>query len=148
MKRDLDFSAKTVATAALLGNLSIDVVKRMAMYIVNQTTDNDIIYALLKGLIVDVKINNKEKVAEIIGKYVNEDICEITNAEISIRDQSVRFTYICKRYAKTADETKSYNTSRKQDEIYTYIVKVSDACRLSVNSIDIDWEDSVKFEIV
>lgn len=146
MKKDLCFAAKTVATAALLGNLSADVVKRMVMYITDETTDSNIICGLLQGLVVDAKINNKEKLAEIIGKYVNETICEIKDLEVIVHDQTIRVTYTCKRYAKTEDETKSYNTSRKQDESFVYIVKVQDSYRLDINSID--WENSVEFEIV
>lgn len=146
MKKDFDYADKTVATAALLGNINADVVKRMAMYIVDQTTDSSLICGLLQGLVVDVKINNKEKLAEIIGKQVNEDICEITNIEAIMRDQSIRVTYLCKRYAKSEDETKCYNTSKKQDETFVYIVKVQDSYRLDINRTD--WEDSVEFKIV
>lgn len=146
MKKDLNFAAKTVVTAALLGNLSADVVKRMVMYITDETTDSNIICGLLQGLVVDTKINNKEKLAEIIGKYTNETICEVTQIDTIVRDQTIHVTYTCKRYAKTADETKVYNTSRKQDDTYAYEVKVQDSYRLDINSVD--WENSVEFEIV
>lgn len=145
MKKNFDTS-KVVASAALLGNLSSDVIRRMVMFITEETTDSNIICGLLQGLVVDAKINNKEKLAEIIGKYVNETICEVTQIDTIVRDQTIRVSYICKRFAKTEDETKIYNTSRKQDESFVYIVKVQDSYRLDINSID--WENSVEFEIV
>ena len=146
MKKDFNYAAKVVASAALLGNLSADVVKRMVMYITDETTDSNIICSLLNGMVVDAKINNKEKLAEIIGKQANEDICEITNVEAIMRDQSIRVTYLCKRYAKSEDETKVYNTRRTKDETYTEEVKVQDTYRLDINNVN--WENSLEFETV
>ena len=145
-KTNFDYAAKTVATAALLGNLSNNVVRRMVEYITDLTTDNNIICSLLQGLVVDVKINNSEKLAELIGKQINETICKIVDIEVIIRDQDIRVTYICKRFARTADETKIYNTRREANDEYTFEVEVQDSYRLNINSND--FEDSVEFEIV
>lgn len=146
MKRDLNFAVKTVATAALIGNISADVVKRMVMYITDETTDSNVICSLLNGMVVDAKINNKEKLAEIISKYANENICEVKEVETIVHDQTIRITYICRRFAKSNDETRVYNTSRRKDETYTEEVKVQDAYRLDINSVN--WENSLEFEIV
>ena len=145
MKKSYD-SAKTVATAALIGNISADVVKRMVMYITDETTDSNVICSLLNGMVVDAKINNKEKLAEIISKYANETICEVKEVEIIVHDQTIRITYICRRFAKSNDETRVYNTSRRKDETYTEEVKVQDAYRLDINSVN--WENSLEFETV
>lgn len=146
MKKNFDVAAKTVVTAALFGNLTNDVVKRMVMYIVDQTTDNNIICSLLQGLVVDVKINDKEKLAKLISGFLDENICKIVDAEVIIRDQDIRVTYTCKRFAKTPDETKIYSTNSKQDNTYAYEVEVQDSYRFSINSND--FEDSVEFEVI
>lgn len=145
MKKNFDTS-KVVASAALLGNLSSDVIRRMVMFITEETTDDNIICSLLKGMVVNAEIKDSKKLIEIINKQLNEDICEITNIETIVRDQSVRITYTCKRYAKNENETRIYNTNKKQDESFAYIVKVSDSYRMDINRTD--WEDSVEFEIV
>lgn len=146
MKRDYSFVTKEVALAALLGNVNSKVIKRMAMYIVEKTTDSNIIYGLLQGFVVNVKINNEEKLAEIIGKYLNETICKITNIEVIVYDQTIRVEYLCKRYAKTQDEIKSYNTSKEQNDVYKFEVEIQDNYRLEIYSFD--WEDSLEFEII
>lgn len=145
-KTNFDYAARTVASAALLGNLNNSVVRRMVEYITDLTTDNNIICSLLQGLVVDVKINNSEKLAELIGKQINETICKIVDTEIIIRDQDIRVTYTCKRFARTASETKIYNTRREANDEYTFEVEVQDSYRLSINSND--FEDSVEFEVV
>ena len=146
MKKSYDYATKTVASAALLGNISADVVKRMVMLITEETTDDNIICSLLKGLVVGAEIKDSKKLIEIINKQLNEDICEITNVEVIVRDQTIRVTYLCKRYAKSENETKIYNTNKKQDESFVYIVKVSDSYRMDINRTDL--EDIVKFEVI
>ena len=116
------------------------------MYITDETTDSNVICSLLNGMVVDAKINNKEKLAEIISKYANETICEVKEVEIIVHDQTIRITYICRRFAKSNDETRVYNTSRRKDETYTEEVKVQDAYRLDINSVN--WENSLEFETV
>ena len=69
MKKNFDVAAKTVVTAALFGNLTNDVVKRMVMYIVDQTTDNNIICSLLQGLVVDVKIMTKKNLLNLLADF-------------------------------------------------------------------------------
>lgn len=145
MKKNYD-AAKTVAISAIMGNIDDNVIKRMVMLIADQTTDANIFYSLLKGLVVDVKVKDKEKLAKLISKSLEENICKIVNAEIIIRDQDVRITYVCKRYAKTADETKAYNTNKMKNDSYTYEVEVQDNCWLTINRFD--FEDSLEFEII
>ena len=146
MKKNFDVAAKVVASAALLGNLNNDVVRRMVKYITDQTTDNNIICSLLQGLVIDVKINDKEKLAKIISEFLDENICKIVDAEVIVCDQDIRVTYICKRFAKTADETKIYNTNSRQDNTYAYEVEVQDSYRVDINNFD--FEDSVEFEVI
>lgn len=146
MKKSYEFSAKVVASAALLGNLDYNVIKRMVEYITSRTTDNNIICSLLRGLVVDAKISNKEKLAEIIGKFIDENICEIKDLEVIVADQNIRVVYVCKRYAKSPEETRCYETRRKQDDAYTYEVQVQDSYRIDIN--DVDFENSIDFETI
>lgn len=146
MKKDYDYAAKVITTAALAGNTTKAVIDRMITYIVNSTVDTNVICSLLQGLIIGAKINNKQKLIEIVSNKRGENICEIINIEVVVRDQDIRIEYICKRYAQKADETQYYNTKRKQDEAYAYEVKVQDSCRISVN--EVDWDDAIEFEIV
>lgn len=145
MKKNYD-SAKVVASAALLGNLSSDVIRRMVMFITEETTDDNVICSLLKGIVVNAEIKDARKLAELISKQLNETICEIKDSEIIVRDQNIRITYTCKRYAKTADETRIYNTRREANDEYIFEVKVQDSYRIDIN--DFDFEDSVEFEIL
>lgn len=140
MKKNFDV-VKTVARAALAGNMNNDVATRMLMFITEQTTDDNIICALLQGLAIDVKIKDSEKLAEIVGNVLNENISEIKNLEVIIYEQDVRVTYICKRFAKTADEVKIYNTRREANDEYTFEVEVQDSYRVGI--YDFDFENNL-----
>ena len=146
MKKDLDYAAKVIATAALAGNTTKAVVDRMITYIVNSTIDTNIICSLLQGLIIGAKINNKQKLIEIVSKDTGENIYDIVDIKAIVRDQYIRIEYICKRYAQKADETLICNTKRRQYDTYTYEVKLQDSCRINVN--EVDWEDAVEFEVI
>lgn len=145
MKKNFDVT-KTVVRAALAGNMNNDVATRMLMLITERTTDNNIICALLQGLAIDAKIKDSEKLAKIIGNVLCENISEIKNLEVIVYEQVVRVTYICKRFAKTANEVKIYNTRREANDEYTFEVKVQDTYRVAI--YDFLWEDSVDFELI
>lgn len=139
-------TAETVATAALAGNLTEDVIKRMIMFIVSKTTDNNIIAGLLNGLAVNAKITNKEKLIKLVSNYCNERITEITDVRVDVNYQQIEINFICKRFAKSENETKAYNTNREKSDTYTNEVEVENTRQIYIN--DFDFEDSIEFEIV
>ena len=139
-------SSQMVATAALLGNVNCDVIRRMVALIVDRTTDSNIISGLLNGIAVNAKIANKEKLIKLVGNCYNECITDITDVKVDISYQQIEIDFICKRFAKIENETKSYNTNREKSDTYTYEVEVENNCSIEINNFD--FEGSVEFEMI
>ena len=139
-------SAEMVAIAALMGNLSYDVAKRMVIFIADTTTNNTLISGMLNGLVVDAKIKNEQKLAELVGDCVDETITKIKDLEVIICAQKIKVTYLYKRFAKAQDETKAYNTMKIQNEEYRYEVVVQNCCIIEVK--ECNFEDAVEFEVI
>lgn len=139
-------SAQVVATAALAGNLNEDVMKRMIMFIVDKTTDNNIIASLLNGITVDVKIKDEKKLTELLSNHTGETITKIKSLKVNIEYQDVTIDFNCKRFAQTTNETKLYYTKKAQDSVYNCEVEVENSWSIYVN--DFDFQDSVEFEVV
>lgn len=139
-------SNQNVAVAALMGNLDYNVVKRMAIFIINCTTDSTIISNLLNGLIVDAKIKDEKRLIELLSNCVNENITKIISLDVNVEYQNVSVTFVYKRFAKTANEIQSYNTKRVQDDTYNYEVEIQDTWQISIS--DFNFEDSIEFETI